>query len=476
MLGSKWWVSGIEEKEGTRLVLSTVVSGLTNTRGAKKEKYLYLYTMTAMVLDSCNFNVVVGNNPLLQRMTVSMLGEEEVNAEKLKSALAKRLEDEGFKGFDFSTATPKLLHREESDSLYFKDFLESQKLLVSEDAGKHKVFNENILGKDDSAASLNQYIQYFPRLLQNERIRVDFSNSIPSNSNYRIKLVLKRFEEHEVVDQRQNVIHLNVNPSEIVQSNESISFSDAFVIKYSIPRTDGARGRRDGISYTSFLFFEHQGKEVKVKTMEDFSFCCGVAKNLNDIGKGGVFILKTYVRQEGRFQMYVKTQTGKTITLDIDVSTTIDELKEMIQCKENIPPDQQRLIFDGNQMEDRHLASHYNITKESTIHLVLNLCGGMFHVTSARQDNHLLGDHDPKRGVHLLHDDGTQAELPYYHEESVPSLTAADALAFLSEPKKYIKNEKRKCLTQKLTQKLASIQSMIDSLNEDGEDEVDVDL
>ena len=83
--------------------------------------------------------------------------------------------------------------------------------------------------------------------------------------------------------------------------------------------------------------------------------------------------------------------------------------------------------------------------------------------------NHLLGDDDPKQCVRLLKDDGTQVELPYYHEERVPSLTAADALAFLSEPKKYIKNEKRKYLTQKL----ASIQSMIDSLNEDGEDEVE---
>ena len=136
----------------------------------------------------------------------------------------------------------------------------------------------------------------------------------------------------------------------------------------------------------NIINMKNSKKSELVENINDI-YSLQISDLINSLNKINIMIV--YLRnlsKKGNKTLYVKTLTGKNIHINYEDDYTIENIKELVQKQEGIPPNQQRLIYAGKQLDDYMTINDYNIFELSTLHLVLRLRGGMHHITSSRTD------------------------------------------------------------------------------------------
>jgi len=117
------------------------------------------------------------------------------------------------------------------------------------------------------------------------------------------------------------------------------------------------------------------------------------SKTLDDYDVGDDATLHLVLRLRGGMQLFVKTLTGKTVSIEVEEGESIEDVKAKISEKEGIPPEQQRLIFGGQQLQDSKTLDDYDVGDDATLHLVLRLRGGILGKGSFEVDDNFVKEH-----------------------------------------------------------------------------------
>mmetsp|Transcript_135538 Transcript_135538/g.201555 ORF Transcript_135538/g.201555 Transcript_135538/m.201555 type:complete len:325 (-) Transcript_135538:46-1020(-) len=117
------------------------------------------------------------------------------------------------------------------------------------------------------------------------------------------------------------------------------------------------------------------------------------SKTLDDYDVGDDATLHLVLRLRGGMQLFVKTLTGKTVSIEVEEGESIEDVKAKISEKEGIPPEQQRLIFGGQQLQDAKTLDDYDVGDDATLHLVLRLRGGILGKDSFEVDDNFVKAH-----------------------------------------------------------------------------------